>query len=75
MEPEAGFELATTRLGGDNPILRPIEKECAEDKSNPQSIRNLLSAFFEGQGLNRGVFLRDGIRTRDLPDWTRVLYH
>ena len=25
LEPEAGFEPATTRLGGDNPILRPAE--------------------------------------------------
>ena len=26
MEPEAGLEPATTRLNGDNPILRPVEK-------------------------------------------------
>jgi hypothetical protein len=25
LEPEAGLEPATTRLGGDNPILRPVE--------------------------------------------------
>ena len=25
LEPKAGFEPATTRLGGDNPILRPVE--------------------------------------------------
>jgi len=26
MEPKAGLEPATTRLTGDNPILRPVEK-------------------------------------------------
>ena len=28
MEPEAGLEPATTRLVGDNPILRPVESKA-----------------------------------------------
>src|SRR6266568_2417587 len=32
LEPEAGLEPATTRLGGDNPILRPVETERQSGK-------------------------------------------
>src|SRR5262249_31706802 len=40
--PKAGLEPATTRLGGDNPILRPVESASAPPKDGQETASMLL---------------------------------
>ena len=63
--PEAGLEPATTRLGGDNPIQRPVEKQNDRRKQAGDFQTNSLSTLSIAGGEGDGGVIRDGIRTRD----------